>query len=61
MRNWGKTYNDSSSAISPREWHAHFTELFRVKDDVLEQIHDKLKVLEEQPVFTELTYSIKKH
>ena len=59
MRNWGKSNNDSSAGISPREWHTYFIELFRVKNDVPEQIHDKLKALEEQPVFTELSYRIK--
>ena len=59
MRNWGKIENDRSFAISPREWHTYFKELFRGKEDVSEQIHGKLKALEAQPVFTELSYSIK--
>ena len=61
MRNWGKSDTDSSGGITPREWHTYFTDLFTIKDDVAEQIHHKLKALEDQPVFTNLSYKIKNH
>ena len=61
MRNWGKPAKDNSEGIPPREWHAYFTELFRNKEDLPEQILANLKRLEEEPVFTELSFRIQNH
>ena len=58
MKKWGKPENDSSSSISPREWHTYFTDLFRVKKDLPEQIQQQLKALEDQAIFTNLSFRI---
>ena len=60
MRNWGTNQREKESPISPREWQSYVNALLNPEVETPSDITDQLEILEKEPFFSELDFTITK-